>query len=371
MRMARAPEAVTSAFLVLATWGSVASSLSYPSLSVVEKALLTTATDDFGGHVPAFEAAAKWEEKRLRSSSSGQDVMRAPHLACTEYGRGFEAFSRLQGLLSSEAVRPVSHSKEHGACFFATASHAQVAAIAAQRDRFGLESLAPFPSALKLAPGVLEHAEDNRSGRLSARHGTSMRIGDVDGLNVELSPGTLAVHTVEARPFVKNLLEDLMSESLDLHSTNFWSDPALVDGEHLATAGGVARRSDWSMAATLVHELGKSGNTSPGDICSWDSVSVHHAADDILIVKGVCTEQRIITQYAVPSLEGAGYRLYVQIASISNAAPFVMQFVAVAKHNCVFFFGQFIDSACIARSRSKLRRSKWVQYRQAYFLMQA
>ena len=288
MRMARAPGAFVCAFafLALPTWGSAASSLPYPSLSVVEKALLTTATDDFGGYVPAYEAAAKWDEKRLRSSS-GQDV-RAPHLACTRYGRGFEAFSRLQRLLLPEAVRPVSHSREHGACFFATASHAQVAAIAAEHDRFGLESLAPFPSALKLAPGVLKHAEDNRSVRLSTRHGASMRIGDVDGLTVELSPGTLVAHSVEARSFVDTLLEDLMSESLDLHNTNFWSDPALIEGEHLATGGGARRRSDWSKAATLVHELGKSGNTTPGDICSWDGISVHHAADDILIVKGTC-----------------------------------------------------------------------------------
>ena len=273
-----------------AACGSAAGSLPYPSLSVVEKTLLTTAADDFGGHVPAFEAAAKWDEKRLlfNTSSSGQDT-RAPHLACAEHGRGLEAFSRLQALLSREAVRPVSHSSEHGACFFATASQAQVAAIAAEHDRFGLDSLAPFPSALKLAPGVLEHAEGNRSGRLGARHGKSMRTGNnVDGLTVELAPGTLAAHTVEAKSFVMTSLGDLMSHSLDLHSSNFWSDPALVEGEHLATAGGAARRSDWSRAATVVHELAKSGNTSPGNICSWDSVSVQHAADDVLVVQGTC-----------------------------------------------------------------------------------
>lgn len=184
----------------------------------------------------------------------------------------------------------MSHSSEHGACFIATASHAQARVVAADHDRFGLESLAPFPSAMKLAPGLLEHPQDNRSGRLSASHGASMRIGNVDGLTVELSPGTLAAHSFEAKPFVKDLLEDLMSESLDLHSTNFWSDPALIEGEHLGTAGGAVRLRDWSMAATLVHELSKSGNTSPGDICSWDNVFVDHAADDVLIVRGAWEE---------------------------------------------------------------------------------
>lgn len=284
-RAVRIPLLSAFAFLTLALCGSEASSLPYPSLSFVEKALLTTATDDFGGHAKAFEAAAKWNEETLRSR---RDI-RAPHLACTVYGRGLEVSSRLQGLLSSEAVRPVSHSSEHGACFIATASHAQVDAIAAEHDWFGLESLAPFPSAMKLAPGLLEHGQDYRSGRLSASHGASMRMESVDGLSVELSPGTLAAQspgTLAAR-FVENLLEDLMSGSLDLRSTNFWSDPALFEGEHLATPTGATRGRDWSMAATLVHELGKSGNTSSGDICSWDSVSVGHTADDMLVVKGV------------------------------------------------------------------------------------
>eukprot|EP00903_Cladosiphon_okamuranus_P015158 g14016.t1 len=273
--------------LVFTPWCSAASNLPYPSLAFVEKALLTSATDDFGGHAPAFEAAARWSEEKLRSSSSIDQDVRAPHLACTEYGRGFEVFSRLQGLLSPEAVRPASHSREHGACFFATASHGQVAAIVAEHDRFGLETLGAFPWTLKLAPGLLEHAEDTRPGRLGASHGASMRLGNVNALTVELSPGTLAAHSLEAGWFIESLLGDLMSESLDLHSTNFWSDPALVEGEHLATTGGAVRRSDWSTAATLVHELAKSGRTSPGDICSWDSVSVHRVPDDILIVKGV------------------------------------------------------------------------------------
>ncbi len=262
---------------------SAASSLPYPSLRIVEGAMLSTAHEDFDGHALAFETAAKWDEDRLRASS--QEV-RAPHLACTGYGRSRENLSRLQGLLSSEAVRPLSHSTEYGSCFLATASHAQVGAIAATHDRLGLESLAPFPSVLKLAPGLLEHPQSVRTGRLSARHGRSMRMDSVEGLTVELSPGTLPKHSSEANVFLENLLEDLTSKSLDLHTSFLWSDPTL-SGEHLTTPGGNVRGHEWSKAATLVHELSKSGKTSPGDICSWDSVSVHHAADDVLLLTGV------------------------------------------------------------------------------------
>lgn len=270
--------------------GSAGSSLSYPSLCVVERALLTTAKDDFDGHAKAFEAAAKWNGERLRASSSNssyQDDMRGPHLACAGYGHGSEIFSRLQELLSPEGVRLVSHSGQDGACFIATASHAQVAAIAAEPDQLGLESFAPFPSAMKLAPGLLEHRQSSRSGRLNASHGTSMRMSNVVGLSVELSPGTLPAHSSEADSFIVNLLGDLMSESLDLHGTNFWSDPAMFEGGHVATPGGAVRRHDWSMAATAVHELSKAGRTSPGDICSWNGVAVNQVATDVLLISGM------------------------------------------------------------------------------------
>ena len=269
--------------LALTPSESAASSLPYPSLGIVESALLTTASDDFDGSATAFEAAAKWNEEKLRAS--GQVL--APHIACTRYGRGRETLSRLEGLLSSEAVRPLSQSREHGSCFLATASHAQVGVIAAMRDRFGLESLAPFPSVLKLAPGLLEHPTSIRTGRLSTNHGRSMRMDSVEGLTVELSPGALSKQSFEANGFLEDLLEDLMSASLDLRSSNVWSDPTMLEGEHLTTPGGTVRGHEWSKAAALVHELSKSGKTSPADICSWDSVSVHHSADDVLLVKGV------------------------------------------------------------------------------------
>lgn len=287
------------ASLAMTGLGSASTTLPYPSLRVMQRAVLTTAADDFDGHAGSFEAAAKWNEKRLAGSSN--DV-RAPHVACTGYGRGREAFSRLQGLLSPTSMRPLSHSSENGSCFLATASHAEVDVIAAAHGRFGLESLAPFPSVLKLAPGLLEHQLGSPSGQLGASHGSLMRMGSVEGLSVELSPGTLPAHCSEAGSFLEDILQGLVSKSLDLHSSNFWSDPSLLEGDHLSTPGGAVRGNDWSLAATLVHELSKSGNTSPADICSWDSISVHHAADDVLTVTGECRKETLLGHVVYTSL---------------------------------------------------------------------
>ncbi|CAM9132446.1 unnamed protein product, partial [Laminaria digitata] len=266
-----------------------ASSLPYPSLSVVERALVTTAKDSFNGHVKGFQAAAQWDEERLEASHGNT---RAPHLVCAEYSRGREAISHLQLYLSSDAVRPVSHSSAHGACFFVTASHAEARAIS-DNPQVDQLSIAPFPSALKVAPGVLEHgvsrdqASQSTTGELATTHGESMRMSNVEGLNVQLSPGTLPANTRKADSFIAQLLDDLMSESMDLHATNVWSDPRVANGDHLATPEGALRQREWSMAAKLVHKLSVSGRTTPGDICSWDSISVHHAASDLLLVSGL------------------------------------------------------------------------------------
>ncbi|CAN0357292.1 unnamed protein product, partial [Ectocarpus fasciculatus] len=184
---------------------------------------------DFHGHAGAFEAAATWDGERLRHS---QDDTRAPHLCCAEYGHGRETLSRLKQFLSPEAVRVVSHSEDHGACFLASASYAQAAAIMEDQEQFELESFSPFPSALKLAPGLVDHSEShdeeeasNGVDRLSARHGETMRMSNVEGLNVKLTPGTLPARSAGAESFINELLGDLMSASVDLHATNFWSDP--------------------------------------------------------------------------------------------------------------------------------------------------
>ncbi|CAM9800500.1 unnamed protein product, partial [Hapterophycus canaliculatus] len=289
--------ATFSVFVTLAAlWGVAADSFPYPSLRAVENTLLTTAKDDFAGQRKGFENAVRWDGERIRAgirfNDSDQGDVLAPHFACAGYGHGREAFLRLQQLLSPEAVRPASHSSEHGACFFATASHTQVAAIISEHDEFGLESLAPFPSALKLAPGLIEHeANDgsepiNLSSKLTAKHGGAMRLGNVEGLSVEFSPGTLPAGSSEAELLIKDLLDDLVSESMDLHTTNFWSDPAML-GEHLVTPGGAIRRRDWSKAATMVHELSKSEHTSPANICSWHHVHAIHVASDFVLISGM------------------------------------------------------------------------------------
>ncbi|CAM9227955.1 unnamed protein product, partial [Laminaria digitata] len=271
-------------------WGCSASSLPYPSLSVVERSLLTTAQDAFHGHAKGFEAAAQWTGERLRAS---QGNARAPHLVCAEYSRGREAISRLEQFLHSpEAVRPVAHSSAHGACFMVTASHAEAQAVSDNRH-FGLTSISPFPSALKVAPGVLKHGANRDEAsqspaRLATTHGQSMRMGNVQGLEVELSPGTLPAHSSrQADALIDQLLHGLMSESIDLHSSNVWSDPSVANREHLTTPAGALREREWSKAATLVHELSVSGKTSPGDICSWGSISMHQAASDLLLVSGL------------------------------------------------------------------------------------
>ncbi|CAN0382090.1 unnamed protein product [Scytosiphon promiscuus] len=288
--MSHGHRTATALFLSLVAastpWSSSANSLPYPSLSVVEGYLLTTAHDSFDGHAKGFETAAQWTGETLRSKE--EDNARAPHLVCTEYNRGGETLSRLQELLSPEAVRPVAHSSTHGACFFVTASHAEARAMS-DSPYYGLTSISPFPSALKVAPGVLEHrvSRDQASqspGRLTTTHGHLMRKGNVEGLNLELSPGTLPAHSPEAGMFIAELLDGLMSDSIDLHAGNVWSDPVAANGEHLTTPAGAVRKREWSMAATLVHQLAVAGRTSPGDICSWDSISIHHAGNDLLLV---------------------------------------------------------------------------------------
>ena len=275
----------------------------YPPLRLAELIVLTTAKEDFRGHDQAFETATRWNKDRLRAS---QVEARAPHLACAEYGHGHEATSGLQTFLSPEAVKPVHHSSEHGACFMVTASDTQAAELSAGWDGFDLTSFGPFPSALKIAPDVIEHGSSSSStrapkgsggfGRLTTTHGSKMRMDNVQGLMVELTPGILPAHSSEAGAFIENLLEGLMSKSANLHSDNFWSDPAMLGGDHLAIPEGALRGREWSRAATVVHELSTAAETTPGDICSWGGVSMHHAANDVLLLSGtVRARQHLFT----------------------------------------------------------------------------
>lgn len=272
---------------------SASNSMPYPPLSLVESALLTTAKEDFNGHTAAFHAATKWTSEQSPRVSRGSAVG-SPHLACAEYGEGRKVLSILQGFLS---VRMVVNNADHGACFLATAKPLEASRMLADPSQFGLHSVAPYPSALKISPGLLDHGSSSSvdghgegkvggSGRLSTMFGRAMREGTVHGLSVELSPGTLHADDADSEIFMDELMEDLMSESIDLHGINFWSDPAMSEGEHLSIPEGALRAREWSRAAKVVHELGERGGPSPGDVCSWDSVSALQPADDVLILSG-------------------------------------------------------------------------------------
>lgn len=267
-----------------------------PALRVVERLLLSTAQQDFaGGHDAGYEAAVDWHQQRLLGSSA----RKAPHLACAEYGRGRHALLKLEALLSKESLSMVSNDKVLGTCFILTASASQAGSGAETSDfgAIGLTSLGPVPSALKIAPGVLDHygrsfddaQQQQQPGRLSTTHGKRMRFHNVAGLDLVLAPGVLPANDADAAgAFTKGLMEDLMSESMDLHSNNFWSDASVLGegSDHLARPAGAVRAREWTRAADVVHELSTSDGPTPGDICSWGDLNFHHPGGDVLVIKG-------------------------------------------------------------------------------------
>lgn len=316
---------------------------SYPPLTLFERDLLTTARADFEGNAGAFAAATHWSQQLL---SGGQEAQVAPHLACAQDGNGRSALSRLQNVFGGGGTRAVtsasfSTTTGHGACFIATASHAQASAIMADPAEYGLASIGPFPSMLKLAPGLLEHPkpsqniaaepegekeitskiakQDQNGGRLATTHGHRMKMKNVEGLTVELSPGVLPAHDFAAGQFINELLEGLMSDSLDLHASNFWSDPTMLEGEsgHLTRPEGALRAREWTRAAEVVHNLSSSAGEaasapSPGEICSWDGIFVHHADNDILLVSGACRWSSGTARYFSRALEC--FKLFLSVA---------------------------------------------------------
>ena len=281
----------TTLLLMASAWTltTTESFTSFPSLSLLERVLRTTAIHDFDGHDPAYQAAVHWDRQRLRDKFSHQ---RAPYLACAKNGKGRVAINLLKEFLSPEAVRPASNTVETGACFIVTASNEQAASISAHPEEFWLSSVGPFPSALKMAPGLLDHKNDGSSSeRLTTTHGERMRMANVEGLSVELAPGILGMHAPEVLPFAKSMLEDLASKSLDLHIGNVWSDPAMAGADHHLTEGGAWRARQWIRAADVVEELAEAVDTSPSDICSWESTAIHQASDNVLVVSGTRNPQ--------------------------------------------------------------------------------
>lgn len=285
----------------------------YPPLSLFETALLTSAKDDFNGDESAFSKAVRWSGDRLKRSHKQSPLLVAPFLACAEYGRGREAMVLLESVVGSTAAaraRPVVNSAEHGTCFVIAASHHQWTLMAEDPDEYALSSISPFPTMLKLAPGLLAYtssdtAEKGDAGdpvhRLRTKHGRRMGMSKIEGLTLELAPGVLPARSPAAADFVTSLLSDLMSTSLDLHESSFWSSRDMLEGEdgHLGRPEGAERAREWSRAAAVVHEL-TSPSLSPGDICAWDSVSLHHADDDVILVSGKCHVRcRQTAQYSI------------------------------------------------------------------------
>lgn len=318
------------------------SSTSYPPLSLFEGHLITSARDDFNGSGEALAEATHWTGERLRAWR-GTPV--APHVACAEYDAGREAVSLLQDALgSTTSVQPLSHSAESGACFVVTASQQQGSLIQAEPDKFGLVSFGPFPSALKLVPGLVDYnvtpSNEKTSERLRTTHGERMRMRNVEGLNLQLSPGLLPQHDPASVPFVRVLLDNLMSSELDLHATNFWSDATMLESEdgHLARPDRELRAREWRRAATVVHGLSDSANgVTPGDVCSWGALSIHHADNGFLLVSGSCTFNGVVCALLCAGAEGlrqcACVALYSSFDYMTVKSEYVPRFRNV--YDCV------------------------------------
>ncbi|CBN78745.1 peptidase S8 and S53 [Ectocarpus siliculosus] len=282
--------AATSVLLI----STVSGASQVPSLGFFEQTLLTTAGADFDSEA-AFAFASAWQAGDRQGRSS-------PYLSCVEHGEGRHAYRKLEGFLGARAVKPVSSTATHGACFMVTASPAEAAQLSSWED---FTTFGAFPAALKIAPGLLDHGScdgpaaardaatttsDCSAGRLSTTHGASMQVDSAHGLMVELSPGTLPSHSggdAKAHEFIQELLKSLSSPSLDLHAITCWSDLVMKGGDHLFSAAGALRGREWSRAATLVNERSESEQETPSQVCGWEQVVVHHAANDVLLVAGL------------------------------------------------------------------------------------
>lgn len=258
----------------------------YPPLAVYERLLLTTALEDFAGNEASFAGATRWTEERLRSDG----VSLAPYLGCAEYSNGREALAQLRRVFGLGSARAIAQSEEDGTCFIVTASHADAEGVLANPAQLGLRRFGAFPTVMKLAPGLLEFKPEqaDEASRLTTTHGHRMRMANVEGLNIEVSPSALPAHDPAANVFTEQLLADLMSSSLDISASSFWSDPALTDQDNgfLAFPEGASRSRQWKRAAHLVHGLTSAAGSTAGKICSWESLALHHPDDDILLVSG-------------------------------------------------------------------------------------
>ena len=302
-------------------WGSFRSSLATQSsghygnslpLALVEQLLSTTAQEDFGGRENVYEAAVEWSRNRFfhkninnnRPGTTGEDYG-APYIVCSNSPR--ETLVRLESSLSPASVRKLAVGAEFGACFLATAPSPDVAA-AVHEELSGCDLatyVMIYPSALKLAPGLLDHSlahttsSYDSGAQLATKHGAKMRIDNVGGLTMELSPGLLPARDQRDEAYMSGLWDDLLSTSINIWAANFWSDPAMSGGKHLNTVEGSLMRREWVRAADLVHEPSKARRRSPGSACGWDNIKMHQAGDDTIILTG--DELLTVQKYFAPS----------------------------------------------------------------------
>lgn len=353
-----------------------AGSVPHTPLSKIDSLLLTTAGEDFDGRPDAYAASANWHHERLRRSNAGSkidfgtkttrgvagddesmllggnsqakdgsskydryELSQAPYLACSNYQHGKQALLHMRNYLGAQSVRTAAHSTTHGTCFLVSATLSEADAIMADLGSFGLETFGPFPSVVKISPGLLNHGQssstiphdeggrfdsegqhgphqDQLKGqekqRLSTTHGFSFEDANVEGLNIELTPGIihglthLGSQTGETgdkdgvREFLGQLRKGLMSKSLDMHGASFWSDKEMLEGSdgHLASSTSALRAQQWTRAADLVHSRvsqreavevegqDKTGQTSPAEVCGWERLLFIHTSDDLLLVTG-------------------------------------------------------------------------------------
>ncbi|CAM9423631.1 unnamed protein product, partial [Ectocarpus sp. 12 AP-2014] len=301
---------------------SAAPTLPHPPLSVIRGALLTTAGETFR-HQGEFKAAVEWHEARL------DDARPAPYLACAspDSDRGGSG-ATLSHVLGAGAIggRVVASSAEHGVCVVATATPGEAESVFQGQQAFS--SWVAFPSALKLAPGLLHHPHEGRDGgggdgRLRTTHGERLRrpkdrkggsrdngnggngaggsrgnggsssgsgsgggsgsgSGDnigggpsgVTGLTVELAPGVLAATNrrgsggggwyASSGELTDEWREELMSESLDVHGKSFWSSGWSTKLPEEAAAEGAGDSSGGGPGEVLAREWTRAADVLRG-----------------------------------------------------------------------------------------------------------
>lgn len=266
----------------------------YPPLHLVQSVIASTASEDFEDNVAAYVAANVWQEVKAGTTNKP-----TTYLVCAEYRQGRETRAHLERIFSVSAVQPLSHTPTHGSCFMVRASPAQAASMKKEPTSLLISSVAPFLCTLKLAPDLLNHHHHATSvnskrfvpssGRLQTIYGDAMRMDHVRGLTLRLSPGFLPAQDPGAHALMKSWTEDLMSDSLDMYYSSFWSDPSVLDDEFRHPAdhfSGKVRVHSWSRAAELLHRFSESHGKAPGEICSWHRITLSHTDDDLLLIEG-------------------------------------------------------------------------------------